>query len=119
MPIDSTNPTLMDFGGGDVQLSAPISLKEMGENYNNITVMDSLDSQSSIPPTHKRKNQSVNADTPDTSGNKKLHIEFSTDVNANLADRMDSIQADNKNIIPADVILNLGDSYPANSMCKC
>ena len=109
----------MELGGGDVQLLAPVSFKQMEENYSNINVVESLNSQSNIPPTHKRKSYSDNAHAPDTTDSKKLHIEFSTDVTASLGDRIESVETDNMNINSTDVSLSIGEVFADNSMCKC
>ena len=87
----------------------------MEENCS-INVVRSVNSQSNIPSTQKRKS-SDNAEIPDTNGNKKCHLE-PIDVTLSLSESIECIQETNFNINTVNCDINTRQSLNSNASSR-
>ena len=123
MPIGSSGPIVMELEGNNFQFVNQVKLKEIGESYNNINVMKSLNSQSNTPPTYKRNSQSESIEVSSSNDSKKPHLESpqgEPPESVSLTERLDSVQDTNNSINTAECDLNPKYSRASNgsSICK-
>ena len=123
MPIGSSGPIVMELEGNNFQFLNPVSLKEIGESYNIINVMKSLNSQSNTPSTYKRKSQSESIEVSSSNDSEKPHLEFPPEEpteSVSLTERLHSVHDTNNSIFTAECDLNPKYSGASNgsSICK-